>query len=638
MAAISTSRFLLACAVCAAVVIGVYSRFVGLGVWPFGVDEFYISRSIDHVLATGLPKFSCGGYYTRGLLYQYAVALLRMCGLSPELAARAFSAGASLVSLPAAYLLTRRLAGRAAAWLCVALLCLSVWEIEMARFARMYTLFQAFFCWYAVCFLSYVETRKRSSLAGMVVLSALGALSWEGGVFMGIANLLPPFIGNRKGRLQANDWIYLGSMLALLGCLYAATIDLRGFAEEPASMQIVDADSTATTPTHAMSLAWAFAFIVPAALAVRAVVALWPLRTRWLVAGGLLAALAAAILHQFLVCGFLLLMLPLLQLIDRRDFRSRAVQWPVAAIMASAAYWAAYAFAHSHWQEPNVAVGLAQHLIGFPNVLEEVARPWARSIPWMGLYSGALIAALTIACLQTPSRWPDIRTGLTALFTLIFAVGLNSSARIETRYTFFLYPLLMALSIAALFVAARTLLREPRAAALAASATMLILFAITEDFRPAHILRIDSARANFREGLPVNTRDHYYPRSDVGAAAAWLRTHVGPRDLVITGIPSLDPYYGKVDYFYLGDRDPRYEAYACDAGRIERWTEHRLLFGTAALDREISSNHSVYLVLYHDQLPAVRAYAQAHGWKSTLHIEARPGAVPILEISAARGA
>ena len=58
----------------AAVLAGLYGRFKGLGTWPLGVDEFYISRSIDNVLRSGLPRFPCGGYYTRGLLYQYLVA------------------------------------------------------------------------------------------------------------------------------------------------------------------------------------------------------------------------------------------------------------------------------------------------------------------------------------------------------------------------------------------------------------------------------------------------------------------------------------------------------------------------------------------------------------------------------------
>src|SRR5450432_2606386 len=87
-----------------AVLAGLYGRFKGLGAWPLGVDEFYISRSIDHILMTGLPGFPCGGYYTRGLLFQYLVAALRLAGQSPEFAGRFVAGVSSIAVIPTAYL------------------------------------------------------------------------------------------------------------------------------------------------------------------------------------------------------------------------------------------------------------------------------------------------------------------------------------------------------------------------------------------------------------------------------------------------------------------------------------------------------------------------------------------------------
>src|SRR3984893_14768775 len=92
-----------------AVLAGIYGRFKGLGTWPLGVDEFYITRSIDNILRTGLPEFSCGGYYLRGLVYQYLVALVRLAGLTPEFAGRFVAAMCSVATLPAAYLLGKRI-------------------------------------------------------------------------------------------------------------------------------------------------------------------------------------------------------------------------------------------------------------------------------------------------------------------------------------------------------------------------------------------------------------------------------------------------------------------------------------------------------------------------------------------------
>ena len=56
----------------AAVLLGVWGRFKGLGTWPLNSDEYYIARSVEDILRTGLPGYDCGGYYVRGLAFQYS--------------------------------------------------------------------------------------------------------------------------------------------------------------------------------------------------------------------------------------------------------------------------------------------------------------------------------------------------------------------------------------------------------------------------------------------------------------------------------------------------------------------------------------------------------------------------------------
>ena len=226
-------RWLVLAVAAAAFVAGLYGRFKGIGLWPLGVDEFYISRSIDHVIQWGVPRFSCGGYYTRGLLYQYVVAGLRLLGLTPEFAGRMVAALSSLAVLPAAYRLGKRLEGPLAGWLMVIMLCVSVWEIEMARFARMYAPFQAVFAWYMVLFLRYTVDRDRTALRWMIALSILGVLTWEGGALIGLANLLAILLMHEQGRLKGKDWLQLAGLTVLLGVLVASTRDLRGSVAMP---------------------------------------------------------------------------------------------------------------------------------------------------------------------------------------------------------------------------------------------------------------------------------------------------------------------------------------------------------------------------------------------------------------------
>src|SRR5262249_46066879 len=133
------------------------------------------------------------------------------------------------------YLIGRRLGGRDVGLLAVAVLGLSVWEVEIGRFGRMYAPFQALFAWYVFFFLRYAIDRERRALLPMLLLSALGFAAWEGGIFLVLTNFLPPIIANPDGQLSRRDWLYLAGCSLLLIPAYVLTLaDLRLSGEEPA--------------------------------------------------------------------------------------------------------------------------------------------------------------------------------------------------------------------------------------------------------------------------------------------------------------------------------------------------------------------------------------------------------------------
>jgi hypothetical protein len=132
------------------------------------------------------------------------------------------------VALPAVYILGKRAHNRQIGLLAVIVLALSVWEVEIARFARMYAPFQALFAWYLVYFLKYTIDRHHGALWPMLALSIVGPLIWEGAALLALVNLLPPFINQSSGRLSQRDISYLAGM-ALLFLLIAwfVTLDVR---------------------------------------------------------------------------------------------------------------------------------------------------------------------------------------------------------------------------------------------------------------------------------------------------------------------------------------------------------------------------------------------------------------------------
>jgi uncharacterized membrane protein len=635
----------------AALLAGLYGRFKGLGAAPLGVDEFYVSRSVDNILRTGLPEFLCGGYYNRGPLYQYLAGAMRVLGWSTEAAPRLVSALFSVAALPAVYLLGRRVHGKTVGLLAVIVLCLSVWEIEMARFARMYAPFQAVFVWYLLFFLNYMRDSDRRSLVAMIALSLFGVLIWEGGALLGIVNLLPPLLRHREGRLRREDYLYIGSMLGLFVVLYVlAVLDLRTYADTPAY-----ADWYRLAPTDpgtdamralGIQLPSSTFWIAMAALPVAAWLAslrwIWSLRSRWLAACGLLVAATAALAHQLLIAVALLALLLLAGLIHWRELIERPARLYLASLALAALYWLSVGFGTDAWiagESPPSLAGLAQivalKLFGFPNVIDEIVRPWGRTMPlWSVCLFGALAGLMFVAIRRATSARTAVAILLIVAVVMILAVGASGTGRQETRYTFFLYPVLVLLAIAALAQLLGKLSANARIATGLLSAITLSCFAASGDFRPRHVAAIDSDAVIYRVTLPAALVSHYYPHNDVRGAAAWLKTNASVDDRVLTGIPSLAQYSDRIDFAFLIDDDPRYEAFSCQAGTLDRWTHKPLLYSAKALD-ELLHEHRAYLVTYPSQTPPILDEAQNHGWQAERVWTSIDGGVNILLLSRA---
>lgn len=632
----ATSYWIVVSITAAALTLGVYARFKGLGTWPFGVDEFYISRSIDNILRSGLPEFSCGGYYPRGLLYQYLVAALRLTGLETELASRLVPALASLVALPAAFLVTRRFAGKSGGLLVVALLSISVWEVEMARFARMYAPFQAVFIWYVWYFLKYTADGERRALIPMIILSIVGVLTWEGGALLGLANLLPPFINHQRGSIRKRDWGYLAGTSTLFVAMYAyVTTNFRRMDDVPAFSEAFKEERAAVSEDKGTILSlltepfqqdpWFLAVVAPvlllSVLAFRWIVAT---QTKWLTIAGLSLVLAASLLHQFVTAAAVLLALFLLRLIDWRELIRGRGRWFSASILACMGLWTLYGIFGAAWYPVDTGpvpgtrrlLIFAERMAGFPNILDAVVKPWLKAIPVLSTVLFLAAAGLAIQTISRSSKHKDfsLRALLILTAAMLMAVGASDPPREETRYAFFLYPILLTFFVVALtrLVSHRT--SSPQSSSLATIGIALALFAATEDFQPRHLMTVDSSETNFRVGMPEPRASHYYPRADFRTLSDWLRDNVTPDDVVLSGISALGQYYKELDYIYLPEGDSLYPQYACSRGTIARWNNLPLIYGMEALTSVATPGARVFIVQYQSRQDAFISLARQKNW------------------------
>ncbi len=599
-----------------AVVAGTIARFKGLGLAPFAVDEYYIARSVEFVLAHGLPQYDCGGLYTRGIILQYLTAGLRLLGLEAELAPRVVAAVSSLVALPAAFLIARRMLDRNGALIVVIILSLSVWDISMARFARMYAPFHALFLWHMVFVLRYTVDRDTRALLPMLICTVLGPFTWEGGVFLALANFIPPILFHRNGQLRREDWGYLAVAAILLAFSYwFATANLRilpgswppGYSPSMIESSMSSLDAIEYIGPR-FSLLWMVTGLI--ALAAIAFSTRWiaSFRPRWLTVAGLLAALLTAAAHQFILTAAALLLLPLVKLIDWREYLQRQALPYHASISLFVIGWLVYGALTFDWAGQGVGLrSLARMVYPYlqlPDVLAEVVRPWSQAVPVLGIVMlFVLFAAVVRLTLRPDEPITTERVILVTIVCMTLVAAASNPPRHETRYVFFVYAL--AIIIAVKMAERLSGVLRNRSPATSAWLTPLIalgVFAATEDFQPRYLARIDSHAAIFGEGMNPHFAEHLVSREDSRAIASWLRQNVGNGDIVINSYQSFDHYYASIDYFYMDQRDARFPGWACDAGRIERWRGLPLLYTDRALEEAILSGRHAYIINWKNHL------------------------------------
>jgi hypothetical protein len=599
-----------------ALLFGVLWRFQGLGKAPFAVDEYYFARSVENLLRSGFPAFACGGYYMRGVVLQYLTAAGQLSGLAPELAPRLISVFSSLISLPAVFILGSRLHGRLIGTLALTIIALSVWEVEMARFGRMYAPFQAVFLWYMVFFLRYTVDRETRALWPMIALSIFGPLIWEGGVFLTLANLLSIFLQRWPGGVMRNDWRYIACCTFLLGlATWFVTADFRGYVVEswPAgySMELISAP---IDPMVALRLPltalrshpwWLATALAPLGASLLALPWIWSHRSQPFAIVGLLAMLITAASHQLLATSAIGLLLMMTRLTTTSDLFGRPAVPFHTAIVLFALTWLAYGLFSVDWaavdggSRTRGAAILAYQLLRFPDLIGVVIRPWAKVLPHLG---AALLLLTAIALIRAAKdqRVPNYeRILLVTSLILLLAASASHPPRHETRYVFFLYPIAVIVSLSSLARLVSAIAhRYRRLAAILTSTIALSGFAVSEDFQPHHLLKIDSPAETFRQNMTQDMQSHLIIRDNYRAIALWLVHHANSNKIVINGVHGLDHYYAGISYFFVDQHDPNFPDWSCRRGTIERWGNYPLLSSVSDLRSTIPPNSRAYLVVF----------------------------------------
>lgn len=614
-----------------------YARLYALGESPLAIDEYYLAQSIRNILESGFPRFDCGGYYVRGLIQQYSTAVLNIVGIDMHVALRMITVLANIAAIPAVYLLGKRVGGFNAAVCACILFALSVWEIEIARFGRMYAPFQAIFVWYCVA-LCRAYFGSHRGFYWSVVLGTISIFVYEGAALL----LCTTFIPLVAGKVQrVKNWLLAGSSFVF--GIWFLTRDFGTLGAEPRLSERYNDQSTTPwnlpfdEPLTLFSPAWSGAFEILMLIGAVCFSVIFVVNMARSISTGMrsqtdgIAYLWLGVAIWLAAGGFfgIILMLSVALIAWRwLDFnqlsRTTVVTVCIWLIIALTA-WIARLLTVSEGPVAERGVEILYILFLFPDVYSEIAYRWLRSLP-----VESVVAVVSIGAYLLALRHDDQKSNAAELFLFLlglllvlgFMVAILPQPYSTIRYTYFLHPLvivLIATSWAA--IANKFTANESRQTVVILGATCLFMIA-SFDYRISHIVGIGSPEIIFRMNMSKWERDRVYRRWDYRSPAEYVNSHATPSDKIVTTSQSVPYYLNNLTHFYMNSSGKEYATVASCHGTMERWSSATLLSTPAELRQlyEPKIRNDVWAIIRSPIRPEASSMEQAIAREHKDHI------------------
>lgn len=602
----------------AALLLGLFARLDGFGSRPLTIDEYYFARAVEWIRQSGLPAIPSGGYYVRGLLQQYltAGAVLAWGESEAMLRLPALLFGLASVALAVAY--ARAFLPRLLAATVGALVLVSSWEVEFARFARMYAPFQcATLAFLVALHAAYVRGRWRLRYLPHALV-VVAALTHSLAVLLVPWLFLPFALPERRRALGG----WAGVRFAALG-LATGLVVLAWIRIDWAGVGVVGSYPVGYAPPSsgpvrmAMAPLWSLGrgpTVDAAALALPAL--LWLL---WLGARGELrgtagwrsawlgAAVVAAVSHQLALAATCLAVVAVRWLPRRRGPWSRRDRLLLATCAAAAAGWLAWVL----WSGGR-GEGL-RLLFAFPDYATPLLDPWWGALKRMTLLLGAALAFDVVRHGSDPLSELLPRPTSFALYAILCVVLLHSNVA-SVRYLYFAYPVaLVVLATAAREAVDLVAAREPRLrrlladrAAWAALGT-LVAFAAGDDFFLRHLTDPAGRDASYRLhefARFSNSRGPWYYRADFASPARFLERAAEPgARILLVDQPPVSHYLSHEHAVYYARGSHRFDVHSRERGTLDLFSGHLLLSTPEEVRRWTAAGGTLWLVRRTDWTP-----------------------------------
>jgi hypothetical protein len=232
-----------------------------------------------------------------------------------------------------------------------------------------------------------------------------------------------------------------------------------------------------------------------------------------------------------------------------------------------------------------------------------VFRVWAQTIPLLGVFIG--IAVLhQIFCIRTLPFKEIIENPVVAILIIVIVMGVRPSLYNETRYSYFIFPLLLCIAIMSVSRIVEAVKRFGPRRKLPyeglAIATCISLFAMSEDFHAFHICNIHSDVISFRIDKYDKFSNHWYPRWDFKSVANLLNDQVSRKSVIILSrdVDTLGFYLEKNYVLYWPRDSADFAGVSRDAGTRELWSGKKMISTNSEIIEIAEAAQEVWLVFY----------------------------------------
>lgn len=579
-----------------AVITGIYIRLKGLGTWPLALDEYYIIQSAENILKYGLPLFPNGGYYDRGILMQYLIAPLLSLGIKPEFAGRIFPLLSNLLAIPAVYLIAKRVGNQLIATIALVIFSLSIWEIEFSRFARMYTPFQTIFLWYIYFALKDYEYKNFANFKWLLTLSLVSIFVYEGSIFLVLLNFIP-FLLYRK----VNYKYLVTSIIIFALSVFFIRYNFRAINTSPAfpTEYLETIGRTFHSPVKLpqillpFSLTSGYFFILTLIIIIVTVFLLWLIIKNLSVKNfySILSIIflgVCAIFNQFGLFILVFLIFVFWHFLDPKFANRKNIILIGLVFFINLVYWYLYGVLSNEWyvlfddfSSYKLGGVTKRLLVGFFNYPDNYYSLllYFKTLPVLTLFSAVSLSIYFIFLLLKKDNNEYTRFLSGMLIFLSFAATIPVLLYEETRYTFFLVPVLIILVLYSVYFIFSRIFRKQLYIKISLISLVLIIFILSRDFNFYHLINIDQQDVNYRMiYVSNNYKKHLYRRWDIKTPTEYVKRHSEKEDIIMINENSMKYYLPYVDYFNFNYKHRAFVALSVEKGTRERWSNAKLIY------------------------------------------------------------